>query len=67
MGNQRLVYLLSADKTGLKPVVVKVGISDNLETELLEGLPDDALVVSASTVVAKKGPFGGGGPPPPKK
>ena len=64
--NQRLVYLLSADKTALKPVVVKVGISDNLETEVLEGLPEDANVVTASTVVAKKGPFGGG-PPQPKK
>ena len=64
--NQRLVYLLSADKTALKPVVVKVGISDNLETEVLEGLPEDAHVVTASTVVAKKGPFGGG-PPQPKK
>jgi len=65
-GNQRLAYLLSADKTALRPVVVRVGISDNLETELLEGLPEDAIVVTASTVVAKKGPFGGG-PPAPKK
>ena len=38
--NQRLVYTPSADGTKLKPVVVKTGITDGVDTEILEGLTE---------------------------
>jgi HlyD family secretion protein len=58
------------EKTVLKPVTVKVGISDGTNTEVLEGLNEgDTVVVgtvgAATTATAPPGnPFGGpfGGP-----
>jgi hypothetical protein len=38
--------------------VVKVGITDNVDTEIISGLPDGALVVISSTATPKKGFFG---------
>jgi HlyD family secretion protein len=70
------IYLLGKDtaktgagKDGLKPVTVKVGISDGTNTEVIEGLKEGDLVVvgtvsSTPTAAAPAGPFGNpfGGP-----
>jgi HlyD family secretion protein len=72
----RTVYVLDSNvdpknKTSpkLKPVQIKVGITDGISTEVLEGLEDGAQVVSgmlgggeaASRPNAPSNPFGGGG------
>jgi HlyD family secretion protein len=59
---QRLVYQLGADGKKLKPVIVKTGITDGVDTEILDGLADGAAVVT-STLTGLKMNFGG--PPPP--
>ncbi len=60
----------AGEKTLLKPVIVKVGISDGANTEVLEGLKEGELVVigTVSTAAASAAPaspfgtpFGGGG------
>jgi len=70
------IYLLEketsatgAERTLLKPITVKVGISDGANTEVLEGLKEGDVVVvgtvsSAATAAAPASPFGGpfGGP-----
>ena len=61
--NQRLVYTTSADGQKLKPLVVKAGITDGVNTEILEGLGDATPVVTLSLAgETKSGGFGG--PPP---
>ncbi len=65
--NERLAYFLEPDGQTLKPVVVKVGITDEVDTEVLSGLSESDKVITASTAVPKKSIFGGGGPPPPRK
>lgn len=61
--NQRLVYSPGTDPATLKPVVLKTGISDGVETEVLDGLSEGAAVVtSAISNGSTKGGFGG--PPP---
>ena len=61
--NQRLAYLTSADGSKLKPVVVKTGITDGIDTEILGGLEPGAKVVTSTLNVAAKA--GGFGSPPP--
>lgn len=61
--SERLVYLLGPDGRTLAPVAVKVGITDNLDTEVLSGLHEGAKVITTSVPVPKKGLFGA---PPPK-
>lgn len=62
--NQRLVYSPGADPGTLKPVVIKTGITDGVETEVLDGLSEEGSVVtSAISSGPAKGGFGG--PPPP--
>jgi hypothetical protein len=39
--------------------VVKVGITDNVDTEVLSGLPAEASVITASIPAPKKGLFSG--------
>jgi HlyD family secretion protein len=71
------VYLLDKDpsasgagQTALKPVTIKLGISDGGNTEVVEGLKEGDVVasgvvtqVAAATTPAPGGsPFGGGGP-----
>jgi HlyD family secretion protein len=57
---QRLVYLTSADGSALKPVIVKVGITNGVDTEIVEGLKDGERAVTAVSDHGKKtGPFGG--------
>ncbi len=61
--NQRLVYTTSADGQKLKPLVVKAGITDGVNTEILEGLGEATPVVTLSLAgETKSGGFGG--PPP---
>ena len=57
--NERLVYTLEADGQTMVPVVVKVGITDNVYTEVLSGLPAEASVITASIPAPKKGLFSG--------
>ena len=61
--NERLVYTTSADGTKLKPMVVKAGITDGVDTEILDGLTEGTAVVTSSLSGMKKG-GGFGGPPP---
>lgn len=67
---EKEVYLLGADGKP-KPAIVKVGITDNIFTEILEGIEENAELItgtnSPSPVSASGGsrptnPFGGGGP-----
>ena len=62
--SQRLVYSLAADGSKLKPVIVKTGITDGVDTEVLDGLAEGAVVVT-STLTAAQQAGGFGGPPPP--
>jgi HlyD family secretion protein len=61
--NQRLIYAPGVDSVKLKPVIVKAGITDGVDTEILEGITDGASVVTSTlSSSAKSGGFGG--PPP---
>jgi HlyD family secretion protein len=66
----RTVYVVAdkADPTALKPVQVKVGISDGIYTEVIEGLNEGDEVVSGLSLPSDQpsgsrpaNPFGGGG------
>jgi HlyD family secretion protein len=61
--NERLIYSTSADGTKLKPIIVKAGITDGINTEILDGLSEGARVVT-STLAAGIKNSGFGGPPP---
>ena len=59
--NQRLVY--TTDGAKLKPVAVKAGITDGVDTEIVDGLSERMSVVTSTlTTTAKAGGFGS--PPP---
>jgi HlyD family secretion protein len=60
--SQRLVYALGANPSTLKPVLVKAGITDGVDTEILEGLDERAAVVTSTLSSPAKGGFGGGPP-----
>jgi HlyD family secretion protein len=61
--NQHLIYSTSADGMKLKPIVVKTGITDGVNTEILDGLSDGTPVVTSTLAAsAKAGGFGGGPP-----
>jgi len=65
--SQRLVYSASADGLKLKPVIVKTGITDGVDTEILDGLAEGAPVVTSTlsaTVNARR--FGEGPPQGPQ-
>jgi HlyD family secretion protein len=59
---QRLVYTTSANATKLKPLMIKSGVSDGVDTEILDGVSDGAAVVTSTLTATAKGGFGG--PPP---
>ncbi len=61
--NQRLAFQLGADGATLNPVIVKAGITDGLESEVLDGLAEGARVVISAVAEKKPGMFGG----PPSK
>lgn len=70
----RTVYKLAANSTTAEPrvdpITVKLGISDGLTTEVVEGLAEGDVVVTSITPVGgsasagqpARNPFGGGGP-----
>jgi HlyD family secretion protein len=61
--NQRLVYTQGTDGIKLKPVIVKTGLTDGVDTEVLEGLTNGTpLVISTLSSGVKDSGFGG--PPP---
>ena len=62
---QRLAYTLGSDGTKLKPLVCKVGISDGVDTEVLDGVADGTKVVTTALVPGTRRAFGPGGGPPP--
>jgi HlyD family secretion protein len=69
-GNIRTVYFLTEDEhlPVLKPMQVRIGITDGIATEIVEGLKEGDKVVSGSTgggsqTSAQSNPFGGGGFP----
>ncbi|HUZ08067.1 MAG TPA: efflux RND transporter periplasmic adaptor subunit [Candidatus Paceibacterota bacterium] len=61
--DERLVYSTSADGKKLKPVIVKAGITDGLNTEILDGLNKGGTVVTATLGTTAGSGFG---PPPPR-
>jgi RND family efflux transporter MFP subunit len=46
--SQRLVYQTGTNGAKLKPVIIKAGITDGAETEILEGLAEGAPIVTAT-------------------
>ena len=60
--NQRLVYAPGSDATKLRPVIVKIGITDGVDTEILEGLGERDAVVTSTLSSPAKSKFGGGPP-----
>ena len=61
--DQRLIYTATADGKKLKPVIVKAGITDGLNTEILDGLNQGDAVVTATLGATTGASFG---PPPPQ-
>ena len=62
--SQRLVYAIASDGLRLRPVIVKAGITDGVDTEVLEGLTEGATVVTSTLSSGAKSSSFGGGPPP---
>lgn len=64
---QRLVYTLGT-KGKLNPIVIKVGITDGVDTEVLSGLSDSLPVISSTlTNTSKSSVFAPSGSPPPNQ
>jgi len=63
--NQRLIYVTGAGGRKLRPVVIKAGITDGADTEVLAGLTEGAPVVTATLATPTSGGFGA--PPPPQQ
>ncbi len=59
--NQRLLYIPGSKPGRLRPVVVRIGISDGVETEILGGVAAGTPVVTATRSV----PTGKAGLTPP--
>jgi len=62
--SQRLVYSLGADTSTLKPVLVKAGITDGVDTEIIEGLGETESVVTSTLFFKAKGTGFAPKPPP---
>ena len=61
--NQRLIYSPGRDTAKLKPVIIKAGITDGVDTEVLDGITEGAPVVTSNlSSGAKESSFVG--PPP---
>jgi HlyD family secretion protein len=61
--SQRLVYSVSADGAKLKPTIVKTGVTDGVDTEVLDGLAEGAPVVTSTLSATAKTRHFGEGPP----
>ena len=62
--NQRLIYALGANSSTLKPVLIKAGITDGVDTEILDGLGEHTTVVTSTLFFKTK--ISGFAPPPPQ-
>ncbi|XHR29985.1 MAG: efflux RND transporter periplasmic adaptor subunit [Chthoniobacteraceae bacterium] len=60
-GGSRMVYLEGSAPGILKVAPVKIGITDGMQTEVIEGLSEGAKVIISASVPSIKA--GGGGPP----
>lgn len=56
--SQRLIYLLDRSSTVLRPMLVRAGITDGIETEIAEGLQGDEQVVTATLNFKEKAESG---------
>ncbi len=63
--NERLVYSLGGTAAALRPIVCRIGITDGIETEVLNCLADGASVVTSAPITAPSGGFRPPGGPPP--
>jgi HlyD family secretion protein len=63
--SQRLVYQSGTNGAKLKPVIIKTGITDGAETEILEGLAEGAPIVTATIASGARHSFPPGPPPQP--
>lgn len=63
--SQQLVYALGSGGTKLRPVVVKIGITDGVNTEILEGVTEGTQVVASTLSSTAKGGGFAGTPPAP--
>ena len=61
--SERLVYAPVTGGVKLRPVLVKTGITDGVDTEIVDGLGAGTAVVTSSVAAVKSSGFGG--PPPP--
>jgi HlyD family secretion protein len=61
--NQRLTYALARDATTLRPIVVRIGITDSVSTEVLDGLAEGVPLVT-STLSSGPNPNQFSGPRP---
>ncbi len=58
--NERLIYTSAADGAKLRPIIVRAGITDGVDTEILDGLTDGTAVVTSNFSTTKTtGGFGG--------
>ncbi len=61
--SQRLIYAIGANSSTLKPILVKAGITDGVDTEILEGLDEKTAVVTSTLSFTAKSSFGPTPPP----
>jgi HlyD family secretion protein len=62
--SQRLVYATAGGGVKLRPVIVKAGITDGVDTEILEGVTEGTPVVTSTLSSTAKSSGFGGSPPP---
>jgi HlyD family secretion protein len=64
--NERLAYTPGSASDRLRAVVLRIGITDGIETEVVQGASEGIALVTSSTSGVEKGGFGPprGGPPP---
>ena len=61
---QRLIYASGSDGVKLRPVIVKAGITDGVDTEILEGVAEGTPVVTSTLSSSARTSSFVGGPPP---
>jgi HlyD family secretion protein len=61
--SQRLIYALGANASTLNPVLVKAGITDGVDTEILDGLDEKTAVVTSTLSFTAQSSFGPKPPP----
>jgi HlyD family secretion protein len=61
--SQRLIYALGANASTLNPVLVKAGITDGVDTEILDGLDENTAVVTSTLSFTAQSSFGPKPPP----